>query len=324
MGKVRWGIVSTADIARTQVIPAILHAGNAELAAIASLSGRAQKTALEFNIPNHYDDYEEMLANPEIDAVYIPLPNHLHKQWVIEAAKQGKHVMVEKPAALSAEDVVEMVNVCRENNVKFMEAFMYQFHPQHQRVREILASGEIGEVKLMRASFSFFLEQKDGNIRMDKAKGGGSIYDLGCYCIHAIRNVLDSEPVTVESYAEFDSQTGVDVSAIGVLKLENGAKAVFDCSFEMAFKHEYEIVGTKGRIVVPRAFRPDVHGGEGLIIVQNDSVERTERVYGDLYLQEVEYFSNAILEDEPIRYTGENIIHNMRAIDACYHSLKNR
>lgn len=321
--KVRWGILSTAEIARTQVIPAIIQAKNAEVAAISSSSGRGSETALEFRIPKLHNSYEELLNDPEIDAVYIPLPNHLHKHWVIEAAKKGKHVLCEKPAALNAEDATEMVNVCRENNVKFMEAFMYQFHPQHQRVKEIIASGKIGEVKLMRSSFSFLLEQKDGNIRMDKDKGGGSLYDIGSYCIHAIRFILDSEPVSVEVHGEMDPNTGVDLSAVCVLKLENGVKAFFDCSFDMAFRNEYEIIGTKGRIIVPRAFRPDINGGEGIIIVQNDSVETIERIHGYLYLTEVEHFSNAILEDSPIMYTGESMIKNMRVIDACYQALEN-
>jgi predicted dehydrogenase len=322
MQKVRWGILSTAKIARTQVIPAIIRSENAEVVAISSSSGRANETALEFNIPKSFTSYEEMLADPEIDAVYVPLPNHLHKKWVIEAAKQGKHILCEKPAALNAEDTIEMINVCREQNVKFMEAFMYQFHPQHQRVREIIASGEIGEVKLMRSSFSFFLEQKEGNIRFDKAKGGGSIYDVGCYSIHAIRNILGSEPVSVEAYAEIDPVTGVDLSAVGVLKLENGVRAIFDSSIDMDSRHGYEIVGTKGTIVVPRPFRPDRNGGEGQIIVQKDSVERLERINGDIYRLEVEHFSNAILNDTPIMYTVENTIQNMRVIDACYQAIK--
>ncbi|MFC3885475.1 Gfo/Idh/MocA family protein [Bacillus songklensis] len=323
MEKVRWGILSTANIAQTMVIPAIHRSKNAEVIGIASRSIKAKEVASQLNIPKSYDTYEALLQDPDIDAVYIPLPNHLHKKWVIEAANHGKHVLCEKPAALNAEETIEMIKVCREKNVKFMEAFMYQFHPQHKRVREIIASGEIGEVKLMRSSFSFYLDQREENIRMNKEMGGGSIYDIGCYCIHAIRNVLGSEPSKIEVYGEIDPLYGVDMSAIAYLKLKNGVNAIFDCSFDMVLRQQYEIVGTEGQIFVPRSFRPDLNGGEGVIIVQRETEERTEKIPGDIYVLEVEHFSEIILEDGQPFYSAENVIQNMRVIDACYQSIKN-
>ena len=323
MKTVKWGILSTAEIAQTQVIPAILRAENAEILGISSLSGKEKEAAHKFSIPNYYDSYEEMLANPEIDAVYIPVPNHLHKTWVMEAAKYGKHILCEKPAALTAQETEEMVEVCKRYNVKFMEAFMYQFHPQHQRVQEIITSGEIGELKFMRASFSFFLENTGNNIRMKKELGGGSIYDVGCYGIHAIRTFLNSEPSEVQAFANIDPQFGVDVSAIVHMKMENGLHAVIDCGMDMAFRHEYEIVGSKGRVVLPRAFRPDINDGEGMILVYSEQGFRSEKVMGDQYKLQVEHFSQAILEDQLPSYRPENTIQNMRVIEACYQSIKN-
>lgn len=324
MQKVRWGILSTANIGLTQVIPALIRSSLAEVVAIASESGRAKQASVDLNIPKAYESYEELLQDPTIDAVYIPLPNHLHKEWVIKAAKSGKHVLCEKPAALTALETLEMVQVCRENNVKWMEAFMYQFHPQHERVREVIASGEIGKVKLMRASFSFYMTERESNIRMKKDMGGGSIYDVGCYCIHAIRNILHTEPIEMTVNAEIDPVSGVDISANGYFKLKNGTHAIFDSSFDMSFRHEYEVIGENGMIRVPRAFRPDVNDGEGLIIVQTDKGERTERIVGDIYLLQAEHLSRCILENHDPSYTSENTLQNMKVIEDCYKLIENQ
>ena len=324
MKKVRWGVLSTADIAQTQVIPAIIRSENAEVIGISSESGKAKDAATSFSIPKYYDSYEELLQDKEIESVYIPLPNHLHKTWAMEAARHGKHVLCEKPAGLTAAETKEMVDCCAENEVKFMEAFMYQFHPQHERVQEVITSGEIGEIKYMRASFSFFLEGREGNIRMKKDMGGGSLYDVGCYCIHAIRNVLHSEPIEVEAYAELDPKSGIDLTTIVYMKLENGLRVVFDCSFEMAFRQEYEVVGTKGRITVPGAFRPDANGDDGLIFIQSEQGIRTERVAGDQYRLQIEHFSQAILGNSQPSYLAENTIQNMRVLDAVYESIERK
>lgn len=322
MEKVRWGILSTANIGLTQVLPAIQRSENGAVLAIASESGKAGAAAEKYQIPKSYDSYEDLLKDPEIDAVYIPLPNHLHKKWAIEAARNGKHVLCEKPAALNAEEAEEVAKAFQASGVKFMEAFMYQFHPQHQRVQEIIQSGEIGDIKMMRSSFSFYLDDKETNIRMAKEKGGGSIYDVGCYSIHAIRNILGAEPVEVSVQGVIDPDSQVDVSAFGYVKLENGIHATFDCSFEMVFRHEYEVVGTKGRIHVPRAFRPDVNEGEGLVIVNSEKGERTEQLFGDPYLLQVSHFAEAILKNRDPVYQIENTLQNMRVIDQCYESLE--
>ncbi|BDG36090.1 hypothetical protein PcaKH15_19960 [Parageobacillus caldoxylosilyticus] len=173
--KVRWGIVSTVAIAKDVMIPAIHRADYAEVVAIASESGRADQVAQELGIPKAYDSYEKLLDDRDVDAVYIPLPNSMHAEWTIKAAKKKKHVLCEKPAALCEEDVRRMIEACEENGVLFMEAFMYQFHPQHERVKQRLASGEIGEVKYMRSHFSFYLQDRETNIRMNVELGGGEL-----------------------------------------------------------------------------------------------------------------------------------------------------
>ncbi|MEW9501713.1 Gfo/Idh/MocA family protein [Jeotgalibacillus marinus] len=323
MRYIRFGVLSTAKIARTQLIPAMFRAGNAEVVAIASRGSKVHEVAAALQIPKAYESYDDLLKDPDIDAVYIPLPNYLHKEWVCKAADHDKHILCEKPAALHEREAAEMIEYCKEKNVKFIEAFMYQLHPQHERVREIIASGEIGDVKLMKSSHSFYMKDRVTNIRMDKEMGGGSLYDMGCYSIHAACHILQTEPIRAHALAEMDPDTNVDVSTFAHLKMTNGVNVMFDCSFDMANRNEYEIIGTKGTIKVPYAFRPDKNeGGIGLIVVTCDGVSREERIPGDLYRLEVEHFSNYILEDGEPFNTAEETIRNMRAIDACYESIQ--
>ncbi|RBW68048.1 Gfo/Idh/MocA family protein [Bacillus taeanensis] len=320
---INWGILSSAKIAQKAFIPAIHSVKNARLVGIASGSGSAKEVAEEFDIPTVYESYEEMLQDQTIDAVYIPLPNALHAEWVIKAAEAKKHVLCEKPAALTKEETVNMIEVCKGNDVFFMEAFMYQFHPQHERVKEILASGEIGEVKFMRASFSFYIGDASGNIRLNKTLGGGSIYDVGCYGIHAIRNILSVEPKSVYVNGEIDEESGVEISSVGVLEMENGVKASFDCGFDRTFYAHYEIIGTKGTIEVPRAFRPDKQNGEGIISVTDDQGNvREEKVVGHQYSLQIETFSNCIIKNERPVSLEQQTIANMKVIEACYESIE--
>ncbi|SEP81684.1 Predicted dehydrogenase [Virgibacillus subterraneus] len=325
MSKIRWGVLSTANIAQKALLPAFSRSDNAEVTAIASGSDitKAERIAEKFGIPTAYDGYDKLLDDSNIDAVYIPLPNHLHKQWVIEAAKKGKHILCEKPAAINSNDVLEMKKVCDEHGVLFMEAFMYYFHSQHNRVKEIIDSGEIGEVKLMRAAFSFYLAKKENNIRMSNQKGGGSIYDIGCYGIHSIRNILRTEPNTVQVHGAVDPAYGVETDAVGYMTFPNGVRAIFDSSFNMAHRSEYEVVGTEGRIKVPRAYRPDNNGGDGLVVVEKGNVQRTETVNCDQYRSQVEHLSQAIIDKKTqVYHDFNNTINNMRVIDACYESIK--
>lgn len=327
MEKIRWGILSTASIAQKALLPAFERAKNAVVTAIATGSNveKANALAKNFGIEKVYDCYEKLLADPEIDAVYIPLPNHLHKKWVIEAAQKGKHILCEKPAALSAEEFHKMEKVCREQNVYFMEAFMYHFHPQHERVKEIIDAGEIGDVSYMEAGFSFYIDEaeRSRNIRMKEVSGGGSIYDVGCYAIHSIRNILRAEPEAVHVHAVMDEGYKIDTDAVGYLRFPNGMRATFDVSFNLAMRHEYKVFGTAGSIIVPRAYRPDKNGGEGLIIVEKEGVTRTETVKGDQYRAQVEHLSQAILTgQEDLYHDLKNTLNNLKVVDACYASIQ--
>ncbi|KYG34209.1 Gfo/Idh/MocA family protein [Priestia endophytica] len=320
---VRWGILSTAQIAQDELLPAFRDATNAKVVAIASTNDKVKHIASKFDIPKIYGSYDELLEDSGIDAVYIPLPNSLHSQWVKRAAEKGKHILCEKPAVLNTREAEEVIETCKKNNVMFMEAFMYQFHPQHQRVKEILISGEIGEVNIMKVSLSFYLENQNENIRMRQELGGGSLYDVGCYCIHSIRNILNTEPNRIFASQQKDVKGQVDMSVVCFMELDNGMTAVFDAAMDRAQIDYYEIIGTKGSIRVPKAFIPQMYNGEAQIIVNTtDGAYREEKVLGHQYILEVEYFSQCVLNGEISRSMMEDTIENVKVIEACFKSIE--
>ncbi|WP_209125134.1 Gfo/Idh/MocA family protein [Alkalihalobacillus sp. BA299] len=318
---INWGILGDAGIAKKAVIPAIQRATNATVMAIASQKGAPQQTADQFHISKAYPSYHQLLTDPDIDAVYIPLPNALHKEWVIEAARNNKHILCEKPAALTSAEVEEMLAICQKQNVQFMEAFMYQFHPQHERVRQVIEEGEIGVVQQMNSRFTYLLNLSEDNIRLNQKLGGGSLYDVGCYCIHASRSILQEEPVSVYCDGRIDTRHNVDLTAHGVMSFPQNVVATFTCSFEQFPVNDYEIIGTKGKIIVPHAFRPDKQSGIGEIKIINETGSRSEKVEGDQYRAQIEHFSKAILEQFEPTYNGEQTIWNMRVMDACFQSI---
>jgi predicted dehydrogenase len=320
---VRWGILSTAQIAQDELLPAFKDATNAKVVAIASSNDKVKDIASKFDIPKIYESYNELLEDSDIDAVYIPLPNSLHSQWVKRAAEKGKHILCEKPAALNAREAEEMIETCKKNNVMFMEGFMYQFHPQHQRVKEILTSGEIGKVQIMKVSLSFYLENHAENIRMRPDLGGGSLYDVGGYCIHSIRNILNAEPSRIFTSQQKDVEGQVDMSVVCFMELDNGMTAVFDAAMDRAQIDCYEIIGTKGSIRVPKAFIPQMYKGEAQIIVNKiDGAYREEKVLGHQYILEVEYFSQCVLNEKIPRSMMEDTIENVKVIEACFKSIE--
>ena len=196
----RWGILSTADIARAKVIPGSAGQVARRSVAIASRDGeRAAVVADELGIPRAHRSYEALLADPEVDAVYIPLPNHLHAEWTIAAARAGKHVLCEKPLAMTAADAERMVAVCRAEGVHLMEAFMYRLHPSWVAVRELVASGRIGRLVAVDSWFSFFNDDPS-NIRNKREAGGGALFDVGCYCVNLSRMLFDAEPIAVDAW----------------------------------------------------------------------------------------------------------------------------
>lgn len=318
----RWGILGCAGIAKRAMIPGIQASETGIVAAVASRDAqKAQETAEQLNIPNWYASYEALLEDRSIDAVYIPLPNHLHREWAIRAAAAGKHVMTEKPAALDANETLDMVEACEKAGVKFAEAFMYRYHPRYQRMKEIIQSGEIGEVRGIHGTFTFNNAGDKGNVRYSRAMGGGALYDVGCYPISAARFILDTEPEAATVHAFFSPQhDNVDMMASGLLEFPNHVALTFDCAMWADFRNTLEILGSDGRIEVPHAFI-----GQPNFYVTVKGQKREEK-FSELnqYSLQADSFGRSILNGEPLRFTPNDAVLNMRALDACLQSARER
>jgi D-xylose 1-dehydrogenase (NADP+, D-xylono-1,5-lactone-forming) len=250
---VRWGVLGCADIALRRVIPAMQAAAASEVVAIASRDiDRAREAARQLHIERAYGSYEALLADGDVDAVYLPLPNSMHAEWTIRSAEHGKHVLCEKPMATTVAECHQMVDACRRAGVMFMEGFMYRFHPQHARVRALIDSGAIGEPRIVRSSFCVRMQRPPEDIRFSATLGGGALLDVGVYAIDAVRWLFGSDPVGVSGHTTFDSH-GVDLSSAAVLAFADDALATMTCSFVASGGGSYEVIGQLGRITVHHA-----------------------------------------------------------------------
>jgi len=255
----RWGVLSTAKIARQKVIPAMQRADGGQVVAIAGRDAtRTQEVADDLGIDRAHASYEALLGDPDVDAVYIPLPNHLHAEWTIRAARAGKHVLCEKPMALSSTEARSMVAACSEAGVVFMEAFMYRLHPSWRTVLDLVRSGRIGQPMAVQSWFSYFNDDPH-NIRNVAEYGGGALLDIGCYCIDLSRLLLGGEPVAVTGSVTRDPVTGVDILTSGVLAFATGT-ATFTCSTRVEPDQRVHVYGSEGRISVDIPFNipPDL------------------------------------------------------------------
>jgi xylose dehydrogenase (NAD/NADP) len=309
-GKVKWGVLGYARIAKNAAMPAILASENSELWAVASGDAAKRQECNElFNCPRVYERYEEVLADPEVQAVYIPLPNSLHKEWAIRAMESGKHVLCEKPMALTAEECEEMVGAADKHGVLLMEAFMYRYTDRTKQVQAALASGEIGDVRYVQSTFRFFLD-REGTIKMRPELGGGSLYDVGVYPINFVGMVTNELPASCA--VETAMQNGVDVLMSAVLRYPSGIVATINSGFNAFSQMNSEIVGTKGRIEVTDTFA----GSPGAIRIVTASGSRDIPVEeSDRYTLEVTDFADAILQGrQPLLGLPESL-RNMRVID---------
>jgi xylose dehydrogenase (NAD/NADP) len=250
--KLRWGILGAARV-NERLMPAILEASNAELVAIASRRpGAAAQTLAQYGPQQQqvrcYDNLKALLDDPEVDAVYLPLSNHEHAEWTLRAIEQGKHVLCEKPMALTVADIEAIQAAALRHKVTVMEGFMYRFHPQHARVRELIQSGLIGEIRSVRSSYSFMMRpERMYRLAKNVENGGGAMWDIGCYAIHSARMFFDEPAIAVTAVAKY-VESGADVATSGIIDFGDGKYAHFDFSFERARRCEYEIVGTKGGV----------------------------------------------------------------------------
>lgn len=327
--RVRFGIMGAAGIARAAVIPAIAGSRNATAAAIATRNPYAvEQWAKQSGIATVYGSYEELLADPDIEAVYIPLPNSEHARWAIAAARAGKAVLCEKPLALNAADAEAVVNACREHGVLLLEGFMYRFHPQHGRVRSIIDSGAIGDVVEVHAHLSVDLMSPadPANVRFDRSLGGGALLDMGCYVVHIARSVFAEEPIEVVGRWTTHEEYGVDVSAAAILSFAGGKTALVSCSFEGNGQGFYRVIGRRGQIDVPRGIIPGLgpRVSETLIVVIDENGHRREERLPavDQYQLMIEAFSDAVRDPRSALPPVEESISNMRVLDAIARSAR--
>ena len=322
--KVNWGVLGCAAIARVRTIPGLLQADNAHLLAVASRGmEKAEGLREQFGADRAYGSYEELLEDPDVDAVYIPLPNSLHCQWVEKAARAKKHILCEKPLALNETQAQHMFEVCEEEGVLLMEAFAYRHAPLIQKVKQVIEEGAIGKIKYIESHLTDLLTDM-GNIRMNKDLGGGSFYDMACYNISAISYLLGfKEPAEVRALAEMSPEYGVDVSNTAILKYEDGTQAVSYSSLNSYPRGYYCVVGEKGRIEVPCNFNcryvqkfTVTTGGivDNVEILEEKKTEYTV-MCPDNYMLEILQFGRCILEGEAPLVSKKETLLNARILD---------
>ncbi len=319
MNKVRWGVLSTAKIGMEKVIPALQRSQWCEVQAIASRAlPSAQAAAAKLGIPKAYGSYAELLADPSIEAVYNPLPNDQHVPLTLAAARAGKHVLCEKPVALTATEAAQLREVA--DKVHIMEGFMVRFHPQWLRTRALVHSGALGEVRVVQAWFSYFNRQA-ANIRNDASKGGGALMDIGCYPIVAGRFVFGAEPVRVMALADMDPDFGVDRTVSALLDFGQGRRLDFTVSMQSAPYQRVHVVGTDKRVDIeipfnaPQGRETRLFVDDGKVVGGRDAVQETFEAC-DQYSLQGDAFSLAIRGVHPLPYGVEDAIQNMRIIDA--------
>ena len=323
--KVRWGILSTANIGMAKVTPAIQKAENCEVVAIASRDlAKARQAADTLGIAKAYGSYEELFADPDIDVIYNPLPNHLHVPMTLAATRAGKHVLCEKPIAITAKEAEDLRQVPPGRIV--MEAFMIRFHPQWERALDIIRSGELGEIRAINAIFSYFNANPD-NVRNMADIGGGGILDIGCYAVTTGRFLFEREPQRLVSLVERDPGFGTDRLASVIMDFGAGHQMTFTCSTQMVRHQRVQVFGSEGKleIVIPFNALPDersaitVDTGSPL----DGSLARREIVREcDQYTEQAAAFAKAVLGEAPLPYGIEDAIASMKVLDAIFASEK--
>jgi len=313
----RWGLLGTARINR-RLIPALRASARCRVEAVASRDpATAAAYAREWGIDRAHGSYEALVADPEIDVVYVPLPHHLHAEWAIRAARAGKHVLCEKPLALAVAEVDAMEAAAGEAGVVLAEAFMYRHHPQTLKVKALVDEGAVGALRFVRGTFSFRLDKED-DFRLRPQWGGGCLWDVGCYPLSFARFLLGAEPVEVMG-AQVLGPTGVDETFAGQLVFEGGLLAQIDAGLRSEFRTGMEIAGTEGTITVSRPFRPE---GQPIRIARGDDVEEIVVRGEDRYRLEIEDLADCILTGREPRVSLAESRGNVAAIVALLESAR--
>jgi len=319
MSKIRWGILSVAKV-NQRYYPAFAKAENAELVAIASREPeRAQAAAKAAGIAKAYVGYDNLLADPEIDAVYIPLPNNLHAEWTRKAADAGKHVLCEKPLAPTAAEAADLIAYCRSKNVQLMDGFMWPHHARTAKIRELLDAKAIGDIRHVAGAFTFNLPIDSPNIRFQPGMGGGSLLDVGCYPVYGIRWVYQAEPIRVSATGKFAD--GVDIEMAGVLEFSDGRTGAFDCGFTAPLRQWLEITGTVGVLRMHEMWVPNAPADYAL---DRDNQQLVHEVVEsrDQIVNLLEEFGRAIQEKREPRPSIEEAVKTLKVLDALAKSAR--
>jgi len=322
MNKVQWGVLSTSNFALTKVIPALLKGDHLEVAAIASRDlNKAQAAAKRFGIAKAYGSYEELLDDPGVDVIYNPMPNHLHVPWSIKALEAGKHVLCEKPIALSAAEARQLLEVSKQHpKQKVMEAFMYRLHPQWRRAKQLVEEGKVGELRTIQSFFSYFNADAN-NIRNQAGIGGGGLMDIGCYNISLSRFIFGEEPRRALGILEFDPNFKTDRIASGILDFGRGT-STFTCSTQLAPYQRVNILGAEGRVEIEIPFNAPPDRPCKIWHQCGDRIEEITFDICDQYTIQADLFSLAVINDAPAPTPLEDAVANMKVIDAVFESGK--
>jgi D-xylose 1-dehydrogenase (NADP+, D-xylono-1,5-lactone-forming) len=303
--KLRWGILGAARV-NERLLPAIVEAPNSELVAIASRRPGAAAEVLQKYAPGItgvvvHESLEALLTDDNVQAVYIPLANEEHGEWAVRAISAGKHVLVEKPMAITVEDIDAIAAAAEQHRVKVMEGFMYRFHPQHQRLQEIVRSGLIGEVRYAKASYSFMMRPaRLYRLSRDPNHGGGAMWDVGPYAVHSLRHCFEDDPVSVTAMAKY-VESGADIAMSGIIEFANGKHGHFDISFECSRQSEYTVIGTKGSVKCHTVWQLPGTNDVPVISWWSDDGSSAVETYpaANHFNLEIEHFSDCVLNDKP-------------------------
>jgi D-xylose 1-dehydrogenase (NADP+, D-xylono-1,5-lactone-forming) len=317
VGVIRWGILSTARIGG-RLVEGAAKTDAADIVAVASRDGAtAQAFADAHDIPHAHGSYAALLADPAVEAVYVPLPNSMHVDWTVQALQAGKHVLCEKPMDRRPDAVARAFAVAEQHGLVLSEAFMWRHNPQTRRLRELLDEGAVGAVRLVRACFSFVLAG-DVDVRLDPALDGGGLMDVGCYCVSGVRLVAGGEPVSVSAQA-VNGPTGVDLRLSGLLRFDGDVLGVIDCGLDSYSRSELEIVGSEGRILLPDPW----HAIDPKIVVERGFDREVVTVEGaDSYTRELEDMAAAIAGERAPLLGRDDALGQARTIEALYHSAE--
>ncbi len=320
--KVKWGILGNATIARKCVIPAIQKSRNGQVQALATRSPRSAAEVISANkIPQVYDKYENVLTDSSVDAIYIPLPNHLHLPWTIKALSAGKNVLCEKPLSCTAGEAREMAAAAHDNRLILMEAFMYRFHPRSQHIKQIIDRGVIGKPCLVRSAFCYHMDDnilKTGeNARLTPEMGGGALLDVGCYSVSVARWFMASEPIQVQAQAQYNPN-GVDIHMVGTLLFSRGQLAVVEASFISALQQTFTVVGSAGAVDLPHdAFIPWEKDAVFMLRGKDQEIGEKHVIPGaDEYQLMVEHFADVVLGNAESDDQLADSVANMHVLDA--------